>query len=80
MDTSDLDPADVCGFIEELGTEARSQSYDGAWQRDAASWRAVIKALEMVEGGRRPEKPKDRPPKWLAGLVSEHLETLLSGR
>lgn len=71
-----LDPAVVAGLIEEYGDEARSGTYERRWERDAATWRAVVQALNEAAGGRRPRAHGDRPPRWLEPLVRSRLETM----
>jgi hypothetical protein len=70
-----LDPDVVCELIEEHGTAARSQTYERRWERDAATWDAVIQALEEA-AGQRPAKTRAEPPAWLASTVRDRLQTL----
>lgn len=76
METPRLDPAVVCGLIEERCEAARSQTYERRWERDAATWRAVTLALQEAADGRQPTTKRVEPPSWLDRLVRDRLETL----
>ena len=76
----ELDPAVVCGLVHERGEAARAASYDAAWEREFATWRAVQEALDEAREGTRAASPAAEPPRWLARLVRDQLVRLAAGR
>ncbi len=66
----------VCGLVVELGEQARAATYERAWERDDATWRAVCAALVAAGEGRRPAVPVGEPPAWLTRLARERLATM----
>lgn len=76
----ELDPAVVCGLIQERGDAARGATYDAAWERDIETWRQVQKALDDAREGVRPARTVDEPPRWLARLLRDRLNDLAERR
>ena len=75
-----LDRGVVCGLLTERGEQARAASYERAWERDHAVWRAVTSAVEDAAKGARPASVTSTPPAWLARTVKQRITALARNR
>lgn len=66
----------VAGLVEELGDAARAQTYERKWERDGATWRAVLEALDQAAAGRSPAATRSSAPAWLAPLTRTRVENM----
>lgn len=69
-----VDPAWVCGLIEEHVTVRMAEVEPGTWARELARWDAVRGALVAAAEGARPASPRDRAPRWLQAVARAQLD------